>query len=53
MSNEQYVHPGADMEGFVRELMEFVELGDIDATLIRHSAPVVLVKPSLNIDGRN
>lgn len=22
MSNEQYVHPDADMEGFVRELME-------------------------------
>jgi hypothetical protein len=42
MSDAQYLHPGADMEGFVRELMEFVELGDADVALIRRSAPVVL-----------
>src|ERR671937_1131334 len=42
MSSEPHYHPGADMQGFVRELMEFVELGDADVALIRRTAPVVL-----------
>ena len=42
MNGEQRVHPGADMEGFVRELMAFVEFTDADIALIRGTAPVVL-----------
>jgi len=30
------------MQGFVRELMEFVELGDADVATIRRTAPVIL-----------
>src|SRR5262245_65099571 len=42
MSSESRYHPGADMQGFVRELMEFVELGDTDVATIRRTAPVIL-----------
>jgi hypothetical protein len=42
MSSEPRYYPGADMQGFVRELMEFVELGDADVTTIRRTAPVIL-----------
>lgn len=42
MSNEERYPPGADMEGFVRELLDFVELGDADIATIRRSAPAVL-----------
>jgi hypothetical protein len=42
MSSGPRYHPGADMQGFVRELLEFVDLGDADVAVIRHTAPVVL-----------
>jgi hypothetical protein len=42
MSNEQRQPPGADMAGFVHELMAFVDFGETDAALIRRTAPVVL-----------
>lgn len=42
MSGESRYHPGADMQGFVRELMEFVELGDADVLTIRRTAPAIL-----------
>ena len=34
--------PGADMEGFVRELMAFVDFGAADVEMIRRTAPLVL-----------
>lgn len=42
MDSQPLSHPGADMEGFVRELMEFVDLGEADVTAIRRTAPIVL-----------
>lgn len=42
MSSEPRYHPGADMQGFIRELMEFVELGDADVATIRRTAPAIL-----------
>jgi len=42
MSSEPRYHPGADMEGFIRELMEFVEFGDADMATIRRTAPAIL-----------
>ena len=42
MSEVERVHPGANMERFVREQMAFVGLGDDDIALIRHTAPLVL-----------
>jgi Protoglobin len=42
MPNESRQPPGADMEGFVRQLMAFVDLGEADVALIRRTAPVVL-----------
>ena len=42
MSSEPRYHPGADMQGFVRELMEFVELDDADVATIRRTAPAIL-----------
>ena len=35
-------HPGADMEGFVREQMAFIGLADADIQTIRRTAPLVL-----------
>ena len=34
--------PGTDMPRFVREMMEFVDLGEADVAAIRRSAPLVL-----------
>lgn len=34
--------PGSDMPRFIRELMEFVNLGDADLAAIRRTAPLVL-----------
>ncbi|HKB26929.1 MAG TPA: protoglobin family protein [Methylomirabilota bacterium] len=34
--------PGTDMPRFIRELMEFVELGEADVEAVRRTAPVVL-----------
>ena len=42
MSSAERPHPGADMEGFVRDQMAFVGLGDADVETIRHTAPLVL-----------
>jgi len=42
MSEVERVHPGADMERFVREQMAFVGLADDDIALIRRTAPLVL-----------
>ena len=42
MSEVERVHPGADMERFVREQMAFVGLGAEDIALIRRTAPLVL-----------
>jgi hypothetical protein len=42
MQYEPRLHPGADMVGFVGELLEFVGLDDAELALIRHTAPVVL-----------
>ena len=40
--DEQLVPPGADMQGYLRELAEFVGFDDADAAAIRASAPAVL-----------
>ena len=40
--DEQRVPPGADMQGYLRELAEFVGLSEADAVVIRESAPAVL-----------
>ena len=42
VEEEERVPPGADLERYVRELAEFVGLGEADAALIRESAPAVL-----------
>jgi hypothetical protein len=42
MSSEQSSLPGADMQGFVQELVEFVGLTEADIVLIRRTAPVLL-----------
>ncbi|MGH8056192.1 MAG: protoglobin domain-containing protein [Candidatus Entotheonellia bacterium] len=42
MSDEQRVLPGADMEGFVRELVAFVGFDEADVAVIRRTAPVLL-----------
>lgn len=42
MHDQQRLHPAADMEGFVSEIMAFTGLDDADVTVIRHTAPVVL-----------
>ena len=34
--------PGTDMPRFIREMMEFVGIGEADVAAIRGSAPVVL-----------
>jgi hypothetical protein len=44
MSERERTHPGADMNGFVREQMAFVGLGEEDAALIRRTAPLVLAR---------
>jgi hypothetical protein len=42
MIQQPRMHPGADMEGFVNELMAFTGLNDDDAKLIRQTAPMIL-----------
>lgn len=42
MHDQQRLHPGADMEGFISEIIAFTGLDDADVALIRHTAPVVL-----------
>jgi len=42
MSSESYYPPGADMPGFVQELMDFVGLTEADLAVIRRSAPALL-----------
>jgi hypothetical protein len=42
MSDGERLHPGADMEGFVRDQLAFVGLGETDAELIRRTGPIVL-----------
>lgn len=42
MSSEERYHPGADMQGFVREMMAFVGLDEADVATIRSTAPIVL-----------
>ena len=42
MHDQQRLHPGADMEGFVNEIMAFIGLDEADITLIRQTAPMVL-----------
>ncbi len=42
MSGAQRLHPGMDMQGFLQELLAFVEFGEADRALVRDTAPVVL-----------
>ncbi len=42
MSDAERVHPGADMERFVREQIAFVGLDGADVASIRRTAPLVL-----------
>jgi hypothetical protein len=42
MSSESYAAPGADMPGFVQELMGFVGLTEADLAVVRRSAPALL-----------
>ena len=42
MSSDTRYQPGADMVGFVQELMAFVGLDETDAALIRSTAPIIL-----------
>jgi hypothetical protein len=42
MEYEPRMHPGADMVGFVHELLEFVGLQETELALVRRTAPVVL-----------
>jgi hypothetical protein len=42
MSDVERVHPGADMERFVREQMAFVGIDDADVALIRGTAPLIV-----------
>ncbi len=42
MASQSRAHPGADLEGFVNELVEFVGLEEADIEVIRRTAPNVL-----------
>jgi hemoglobin-like flavoprotein len=42
MIHQPRMHPGADMEGFVNELMAFTGLNDDDVKIIRQTAPMIL-----------
>ncbi len=42
MSSQSHYPPGADMQGFVRELMEFVGFTDADIAVVRRTAPALL-----------
>ena len=43
MSSESYYAPGADMPGFVQEVMDFVGFTEADIDVIRRSAPSLLM----------
>jgi hypothetical protein len=42
MSGESYATPGADMPGFIQEVMDFVGFTEADIGTIRRSAPTLL-----------
>jgi hypothetical protein len=42
MSSESYQAPGADLPGFVQELIDFVGLTEADLAVVRRSAPALL-----------
>jgi Protoglobin len=42
MSSEPYYPPGADMQGFVQELMDFIGFTAADIDVIQRSAPALL-----------
>jgi hypothetical protein len=42
MSSERHDLPGADMQGFIHELVDFVGFTDADAAVVRRTAPLVL-----------
>ena len=42
MEMQSRYHPGADMEGFMEELVSFVDFSEVEAALIRDTAPVIL-----------
>ncbi len=42
MSSAPYDAPGADMPGFVQELMDFIGLTEADLAVVRRSAPALL-----------
>jgi len=42
MGSEQHYLPGADMEGFIHELMDFVGFTDADAAVVRRTAPLIV-----------
>jgi hypothetical protein len=42
MDDQQRQHPGADLEGFVRELVAFVDLSEEEVAVIRQTAPIIL-----------
>jgi hypothetical protein len=50
MSGEQPYAPGADLPGFVRELIDFVGFTDADIEVIRRSAPALLKHESAITD---
>jgi hypothetical protein len=50
MSSAPYDAPGADMRGFVQELMDFVGLTEADLALVRRSAPALLKHESAITD---
>lgn len=42
MIHQPRMYPGADMEGFVNELMAFTGFNDDDVKIIRQTAPMIL-----------
>ena len=42
MADHVRAHPGADLEGFVHELIEFVGFDESDVEIVRRTAPFVL-----------
>src|SRR5262245_18242675 len=51
MSSPQYFAPGADMPGFVQELMDFVGFTEADIEVIRRTAPALLKHERAITDG--
>ena len=42
MNGEPRYLPGADLEGFLHEIMSFVGFDDVDAAIVRRTAPALL-----------